>query len=489
MKKLLFLLFLLSFSALEAQHGNTPNRPTRASTPARTQTSAPPARTTNRTPGAAEKVLLVCKLWSVPSNTDSVNLYEYSGLASRIIARAGRRASDSAFVFAVPKSSPRFYGIGLGDNALAKVTLGQEPELTLWANVNFMEKARTTNSPANKALEGVMQQIALFSQESEVLRTKYYNVDGNAGAAARKPVEEEIKALDKAKSRFLDSLKAANTMLWRMASVYITPEHVAHKSSGQLETDFYGKHYFDNANFSDPGYNDIPDVFNGFESFLSYLARIGTPQEKVEEYIDQHLSKIPKDSRTYRMAFGGVISGAKTTYGQLYTKYALKYIELYSNNSYGEIPRLQFEMKKASTFMPGFEAPDLTGMTPDSNTYSLKQLRGKVVMVDFWASWCGPCRRENPNLVANYKKYKDKGFDVLGVSLDRDAKAWVKAIEQDGLEWHHISDLKGWQSQHAALYSVTSIPQTLLLDRDGKIIVRNLRGEQLGEKLKELFGE
>jgi thiol-disulfide isomerase/thioredoxin len=116
-------------------------------------------------------------------------------------------------------------------------------------------------------------------------------------------------------------------------------------------------------------------------------------------------------------------------------------------------------------------------------------LRGKVVLIDFWASWCGPCRKENPNVKVNYDKYKSKGFEILGVSLDRDINAWRNAIEQDGLTWHHVSDLKGWQSQHAALYSVTSIPQTVLIDKKGNIIARNIRGEQLGIKLKEIFGE
>ena len=147
------------------------------------------------------------------------------------------------------------------------------------------------------------------------------------------------------------------------------------------------------------------------------------------------------------------------------------------------------EIQRSGTSTPGFEAPDLVGMTPDSQSYALSKMRGKVVLVDFWASWCGPCRRENPNVVANYNKYKDKGFDILGVSLDREPNAWKKAIKDDGLPWHHISDLKGWQSSHAALYSVTSIPQTVLIDKDGKILARNVRGDQLGAKLKELLGE
>lgn len=132
---------------------------------------------------------------------------------------------------------------------------------------------------------------------------------------------------------------------------------------------------------------------------------------------------------------------------------------------------------------PGFTLKDMAG-----NTVSLSDFKGKVVYIDFWASWCGPCRKENPNVVAQYKKYKDKGFDILGVSLDRDHGAWKRAIEQDGLPWHHISDLKGWQSQHAQLYSINSIPQTVLVDKEGKIIARNLRGESLEAKLKELFG-
>ncbi len=469
MKKLLFFFFLLTAVIAQAQ------KPAKAGA----KTAPAPAK-------AANKVTLVCKLFSVPSNADSLNLYELTGLANRVVARAGRRLPDSAFVFSLPLSSPHFYGVGLGDNAMTKLILGQEKEVTLWANCNFMDKGRTVNSPANKSMENVQKQIAQFQSESDVLRTQYYNSDGNA---ARKPVEDRLKQLLKVKNHFLDSLKTADPLMWRMASLYVTPEFLAEKPSSTTEVDYYGKNYFNNADFNDKGYEDIPDVFNAFEKFVLFMTQIAAPTEKMMQYIDLTLTKIPAKSRAYRMALGGIVSGLKTTNGQLCTVYTGKYVELYRSSSLGEVARLEYDIKKAGTFMPGFEAPDLMGMTPDSSTYSLKQLRGKIVMVDFWASWCGPCRRENPNVVANYNKYKDKGFDVLGVSLDRDMASWRKAIQQDGLPWHHISDLKGWQSEHAALYSVSSIPQTLLLDRQGKIIVRNLRGEELGQKLKELFGE
>src|SRR5690606_8690650 len=122
-------------------------------------------------------------------------------------------------------------------------------------------------------------------------------------------------------------------------------------------------------------------------------------------------------------------------------------------------------------------------------TFSLSDVKGKVVLLDFWASWCRPCRIENPNVVRLYQQYKDKGFTVFSVSLDNNMQKWVSAIEQDQLSWqYHGSNLLGWQCPVAQLYKVNSIPQTFLLDREGKIIGRNLRGIELENKLREIFG-
>jgi thiol-disulfide isomerase/thioredoxin len=119
----------------------------------------------------------------------------------------------------------------------------------------------------------------------------------------------------------------------------------------------------------------------------------------------------------------------------------------------------------------------------------LSDLKGKVVLIDFWASWCGPCRKENPNVVKTYEKYKDAGFTVMSVSLDSDKAKWLEAIQKDGLVWpNHVSDLGGWQSKVARLYGVGSIPQTILLDKEGKIIASNLRGPALEAELQKIFG-
>ncbi|WP_207430306.1 TlpA disulfide reductase family protein [Sabulibacter ruber] len=135
----------------------------------------------------------------------------------------------------------------------------------------------------------------------------------------------------------------------------------------------------------------------------------------------------------------------------------------------------------------GSAAPNITLPSPQGPEISLASLRGKYVLIDFWASWCGPCRQENPNVVRMYNKYKDKGFEIFGVSLDQDRTKWLNAIEKDKLTWPHVSDLKGWESSAASLYGVTAIPQTVLLDKEGKIIAKNLRGAALEAKLASLL--
>lgn len=144
-------------------------------------------------------------------------------------------------------------------------------------------------------------------------------------------------------------------------------------------------------------------------------------------------------------------------------------------------------VKRMKAVAIGSVAPEISLPNPVGEIVKLSSLRGKYVLVDFWAKWCGPCRQENPNVVRVYNKYKDNGFEVFGVSLDRNKQDWVGAIEEDGLQWTQVSDLKYFNSEAARDYNINAIPFSFLLDPKGVIIAKNLRGKELESKLEEIF--
>ena len=153
------------------------------------------------------------------------------------------------------------------------------------------------------------------------------------------------------------------------------------------------------------------------------------------------------------------------------------------------IERISQQVKSEKATSPGNKFTNLTMDDPEGKEVSLSDYcgKGKLVLIDFWASWCGPCRKEMPELVELYKKYKNKNFEIIGVSFDNSADAWKNAIKQMDMTWPQMSDLKGWQSEGASIYGISSIPSTILVGGDGVILERNLRGDELYEKIKELL--
>jgi len=163
-----------------------------------------------------------------------------------------------------------------------------------------------------------------------------------------------------------------------------------------------------------------------------------------------------------------------------------KLVEKYPDVAF--VQTLSDEMERLRVLAIGQVAPEIALPTPEGEIFKLSSLRGNYVLVDFWAEWCKPCRLENPNVLRAYNRFKDKGFKILGVSLDRTRDRWLKAIAEDGLPWQHVSDLQYFNSSAARDYNVSAIPFSVLLDPDGRIIAKNLRGKELQSKLEEIYG-
>lgn len=170
----------------------------------------------------------------------------------------------------------------------------------------------------------------------------------------------------------------------------------------------------------------------------------------------------------------------RLNFDEYYALYASVDSAIYQKYNYNKaVEGLHSKVISSKTTAIGSKAPEIKLPTPEGELMSLYDVKGKIIIVDFWASWCRPCRMENPNMTSLYADFHEKGLEIFGVSLDKDKSSWVKAIADDKLIWYHVSDLKFWQSEAAKLYGVGSIPSMFVLDSDFKIIAKNLRGEQL----------
>lgn len=210
----------------------------------------------------------------------------------------------------------------------------------------------------------------------------------------------------------------------------------------------------------------------------AYMAMMEGHQAKIADVVSKNSGSIA--------SLAGIQQLDPDKYLSLYQKVYSDLNGKYPGNKY--LGKLKEDIDKYAKVAGGTTAPDFTFNTPDGKPIALSSFKGKVTLVDFWASWCGPCRKENPNVLRLYKKYHAKGFEILGVSLDDNKEKWMTAIQKDGLVWNHVSDLKGWDSEACKLYGIEAIPFTVLLDKEGKILAKSLRGPALEKKLAELFG-
>ncbi len=228
--------------------------------------------------------------------------------------------------------------------------------------------------------------------------------------------------------------------------------------------------------------SDNMELYRRFNNLMADAAIESSLQATAQYELEQMLGE---NSGVLMSAF--LVTFFETAFDQyagLYKQIRDALVDEYPNNDF--VRHLNDKLRTA--VVVGMEAPDIALPDRDGQVRRLSDLRGKVVLIDFWASWCRPCRMENPNVVRLYHRFHDKGFEIYSVSLDNSREKWLAAIESDGLVWqNHVSDLKGWQSAGGRLYGINSIPATVLIDAEGKVLARNLRGAELEQKLTEIL--
>lgn len=304
-----------------------------------------------------------------------------------------------------------------------------------------------------------------------------------------KAVVSEMAEMDQRRLNYYQSMKSKNPFLanFYAADLYLSYQNHGGKYKNEIE--YFTEEFFSFVDLKNEDYSRMPVLYEATNKYVNTLQKFIKDPEKLKMTINEQIRGIPKPSKAHQMVTGAIISATKKDHISTYAHYAEEFLEYYGKQYQADAQQLEKEMKELKKLMIGAIAPDLSLPDQNGDMLAISDFRGKFLLLDFWASWCGPCRRENPTVVKVYNEYKDKGFEVLSVSLDKSKEKWLAAIEADGLEWKHISDLKGWKSLASEVYKVKAIPRTYILDGEGRIIAKNLRGDALEKKMAELFAE
>lgn len=419
------------------------------------------------------------------ANTKALVAYQFNGVEMQKVGFLNKK-EDNRFEYNFPGSDEQFYYIGVAGNNAIPVILGTEQEVVLTGGCRSFRSAKVETSDLNKAYLDVRSEMRELNALTVGVAKRMRGAQGNE--EEMKKLALELASLDKRKLELLETNQERYPYLGKIVALNTYLSFLNNGTGYQSEYDYFASEYFTHVDWKDEAYHQNAWVFESLKSYSETISKFNYPLEIHQALLEDILNEIPAQSQTYQLALAGIITGLKSQNHSNFVVFGEKFVEKYQNTAPAAVKTIQTQMAAAQSFIIGAEAPDFAQKTPEGEDLKLSDLRGKVVLVDFWASWCGPCRRENPNVVRMYEKYKDKGFEILGVSLDKQEGRWLQAIEQDKLTWPQVSDLKGWQNEVAALYSVRSIPSTVLVDAEGKIMARNLRGAELEAKLRQVFG-
>jgi len=386
-----------------------------------------------------------------------------------------------------PAEGPTFRYVGSRPADVLPVIIGGDEVMTVTGTCGQLRGGKVTDSPINQRYQELKRTFQGHNRDFSTGMRAYQQAVIKKDSAVMKQEMAAMASLDQRKRTLLEKTTAEYPALGRVVSLnsYLSFLN-GNNGKYQSELDYFVNTYFQFVDFEDEGYNDLPWTYEGNRNFGNTLVA-AIPAERLSDMLLAVYDQWPEGSRAQFFAMSGGFAALAAKKHVATVKLADAIKARFGTIFPEQVKNINTQAATLRTYTTGAEAPLFAGPDPEGNEISLESLRGKVVLLDFWASWCGPCRKENPHVVKLYKKYKEKGFEILGVSLDKTKDRWVKAIAADKLTWLHVSDLKGWRSAYGRLYGVSSIPQTVLLDKEGRIIARNLRGADLDRKLAEIF--
>lgn len=400
--------------------------------------------------------------------------------------QAVAEVGEDKYQVKLPEQDAGFFYIGTSRSNMIPLLLGAEDTVRLTGNCLKIQVAKVSHSPLNTNYKALKAEMNALKQESAGLIRRYQS---KRDSASRAKVVADMKKVDDKKLALLEKAEKEHPLFGPIVRLNTYLSYHNHREGYGNEIEYFAQEYFGLADFSQPVYGKLPWVFQSFQEYATTLASIGISAQRQQQFIEQAMSGMEPGSPVHKLALSGVAAALKQKNRESFAYFANKFISAYQAKDPDAAASMQSQIEQMKSLMKGGSAPDFSQANPEGEMISLTDFRGKVVLLDFWASWCGPCRRENPNVVKLYNKYKDKDFEILGISLDRDRDKWLKAIEADGLTWPHVSDLKGWQNEVAQLYGVRSVPHTVLVDAEGQVIANKLRGPALEAKLAEILGE
>ena len=415
-----------------------------------------------------------------------VYVFNGAGFTEEQTFAAGER--PGTYVSTFRTGEPVFRYVGTDAKNVLPLILGDSEAVTISGNCRAFRRATVSGSELQAAYTELKGRFAQYNQRQGVAARALMKASRTGDEAGVTEQRAALAQLDKDRLETLAGARAQAPILGRVAALntFQSYQNYAGEESYVNEIAYFADRYFAHVDRADAGYQELPWTYEGHRQYASTLAQ-AVPGEDLSQLLMREYDRWPGGGRAQFLAMSGGFSALAQKKHPAAIPLAETIVERFEAIYRDQVAPIARQALALASYGPGAEAPLFAGNSPDGEEISLESLRGKVVLIDFWASWCGPCRKENPNVVRVYHEFKDQGFEILGVSLDKTRDRWVKAIADDKLTWLHVSDLRGWGSEFSRLYGVNSIPHTVLVGPDGKILARNLRGPALERKLREVF--